>query len=280
MRSVFRILGGLVAAYVLLLGSAFAFQDRLVYFPDRTPASVPEGLPAEVVTLNTKDNETIVAWFLEAAPNCPTLLKFHGNAGHIGKESWVFHRLHAAGVGMLAVSWRGYAGSTGKPSQAGLFADSDAAYAYLRARDVSPDQIVISGFSLGTGPATRLAALQDAAALLLEAPYFSALKLAEDKAPFLPVSLVFRHPYRSDKFIPTVDEPILIVHGGSDTIIPAEHSEALVALAQSPATRIVLPRSSHNSLVSDGMYESAVWPFLSSLFPDCAFGANHEDISL
>ena len=279
MGSVLRILGGLLAAYMLLVIGAFAFQDRLVYFPDNSPATVPDGLPAEVVTLTTEDNEQILAWFVEATPGCPTHLMFHGNAGHLGHESWVLRKLHDAGIGVLAVSWRGYTGSTGKPSQAGLFADSEAAYAYLRTRDVTADQIVISGFSLGTGPATRLAGKEDAAALILQAPYFSALKLAQDKAPFLPVKWMFRHPYRTDEFIRTVEEPVLIVHGEADSVIPAEHSEALAEFAQSPVTRVVMSGSGHNTLVSDGLYETAVWPFLTSLFPDCTFGAYYEDFN-
>lgn len=261
-----------VLIYILALTAACALQEKILYHPDPTPAVVPDGSPIEAVTLKTEDGESIIAWSMPAQENCPTMLMFHGNGGHLQRGLWQFRKLYDAGVGMFAVSWRGYAGSSGVPSEAGLFADSEAAYAHLSKSGMSEDQIVIHGYSLGSGPATRLAALHESRALILQAPYYSMLDLVERKAPFLPVSWIFRHPYRSDLYIPDVTEPILIAHGGEDTLIPPSQSARLANLATAPTQRIVIEGSAHNTLLRDGLYEDAIWPFLKPLYPECAFG--------
>ena len=262
----------LIGLYVSVMAAAYAFQDKLVYFTDSTPATVPKGLSIDVVEVMTSDDESLVAWHLQAEPNCPTMLMFHGNAGHLSQAVYQYRRIENAGVGMLALSWRGYAGSTGTPSEAGLYEDAASAYVYLKNELGLPsDDIVVHGFSLGTGPAVKLATEVEARALVLEAPYFSALRLAKETAPILPVSLIFKHSYRSDLRIGDVQIPILIAHGDSDSVIPAKHSADLAALAPERISRVVFKGSDHNTLVRDGLYEVAIWPYLKALYPDCAF---------
>ena len=181
---------------------------------------------------------------------------------------------------MFALSWRGYAGSTGSPSEKGLFRDAQAGYETLIRLGVEPSDIVVHGFSLGSGPAIKIAAENDVRALILEAPYYSALRRAQEQIPFYPMSLLLRNQYRSDQFIPHVDEPILIAHGSTDSVIPVRDSEALAQLATAPVQRIVFEGSEHTTLVRDGLYEDAIWPFLKPIYTDCAFGTSAEATAL
>lgn len=266
----------LVGIYVLIEAAACSFQERFIYFPDPTLAALPEGSPYEELLIETPDGETLLAWTLEAAPGCPTILFFHGNGGHLERDPGRYERLREAGVGMLALSWRGYAGSTGTPSQDGLYTDAQAAYDTLIASGLAPENIVVQGFSLGTGPATKLAAENPAGALVLEAPYYSILRIAQRKAPIFPVGIGFRNGFRSDRYIGDVTEPILIVHGSADSVIPVEDSADLADLAPVGVARIVFKGSEHSTLVRDGLYEDAVWPFLVSIYPDCPFAPSDE----
>lgn len=266
----------LIGAYVAFGLVLYAFQDRAVYFVDASPVKVKASWPIEEVEVETPDAETLVAWYMAAQPGCPTMLMFHGNAGHIGKAAWQYGRINRAGVGMLAVSWRGYAGSTGKPSQAGLYMDAQASYEQLRQLGVEPNQLVIHGFSLGASPAVRVAAENDARALILEAPFYSATRMAREQLPIYPMGMLLRHKYPTDKYIGAVDEPILVAHGSADSVIPARHSEDLAKLATVPVQRKVFDGSDHNTLVRDGLYEDAVWPFLSEFYPDCPFTVSTE----
>jgi uncharacterized protein len=97
--------------------------------------------------------------------------------------------------------------------------------------------------------------------LILEAPYFSLLDLLQSKLPLLPVDLVLRSRFRSDRWIGRVEAPVLIVHGDADRLIPPAQSERLFQLSGPRSTRIVMPGSDHATLARDGLYDH-VWPFL------------------
>lgn len=276
MRFVRWILIIALGGYALIAFTACAIQDRFVYFPDPTLAEIEDDWPIEEMRIGTPDGETLIAWVIAPAAGCPTFLLFHGNGDHLKYGTWQYMQIHQSGAGMLALAWRGYSGSTGRPSQDGLYTDAQAAYDALIAEGTDPRSIVVHGFSLGSGPATKLASENEVGALILEAPYYSALRLAEENAPFLPVSWIFRHKFRSDQFIRSVDEPTLIAHGSADSVIPAEHSAELAELSPNGVTRIVFEGSEHNTLVRDGLYEDAIWPFLAPIYPDCPFAPSDE----
>ncbi len=159
------------------------------------------------------------------------------------------------------VAYRGYSGSTGRPSEPGLHADARAAYAWLIAEGVAAGDIVIHGFSLGAGPATRLAAERDARALVLEAPFTSLDDLAGDLAPLVPWRWVLRSRFANRDWIGAVDEPVLVAHGDADTVIPFSHGERLFALADEPKRFVRMRGSDHATLTRDGLYDQ-IWAFL------------------
>ncbi len=266
----------LIGAYLVFGLGIYLFQDGAIYYADPDRVEVKSSWPINEIKIETADGETLVGWYMAAQLGCPTMLMFHGNAGHVGKAGWQYGRIHEAGVGMLAVSWRGYAGSTGKPSEAGLYADAQASYDALREMGVTPDQIVIHGFSLGSSPATLIASRNPSTALILEAPFFSAVRMARERLPIYPTGLMLRHKYPTNQYIGDVDAPLLIVHGSADSVIPAKHSEDLATLAKAPVKRIVFDGSDHNTLVRDGLYADAAWPFLKPLYPDCPFTVSEE----
>src|SRR5262245_55743011 len=119
------------------------------------PAMV--GFPAEEVILDTADGEKVIAWHVPGKPGKVVVLYFHGNGDVLALRVPRLRDVFADGTGLVALSYRGYAGSTGQPSEKGLLADAAAAYAFTAAR-YAPDRIAIWGFSLGTGPAVAIAA--------------------------------------------------------------------------------------------------------------------------
>ena len=113
---------------------------------------------------------------------------------------------------------------------------TDAAYREARARGYDGDRIVLMGASLGTGVATALAATHEAAALVLEAPYLSALDVASTHYPFFPVSWLMLDRFRSDLAIRHVHVPVLMIHGEEDDVIPISSAKRLFELAKEPKT--------------------------------------------
>ena len=166
--------------------------QRSFLFPIPTAArTTPQaaGFPeAEEHVLTTADGEKVIVWHVPARPGRPVILYFHGNGDFLAGFFGRFRDLIADGTGVVALSYRGYAGSSGQPSEHGLLQDAAAAYAFTTAR-YSADRIVVWGFSLGTGVAVALAAEQPVGKLILEAPYTSLADVGASAFPIFPVRL-------------------------------------------------------------------------------------------
>src|SRR5271154_2824947 len=164
-----------VALYVGGVALLF-FKQRSMLFPiPRVGRTTPEAAgfsEAEEHFLATADGEKVIAWHVPAKPGRPVILFFHGNGDFLAGRVSRFRNLVSDGTGLVALSFRGYAGSTGSPSEEGLLKDGAAAYAFTAAR-YEAGRIVIWGFSLGTGVAVAIASEHPVAKLILEAPYTS-----------------------------------------------------------------------------------------------------------
>jgi uncharacterized protein len=247
-----------------LIGTAIAFggfvalmhfaQRSLMYFPDTMRvAPAAAGLAAaEEVVLETTDGEKIVAWHVPPRDGRPLVIYFHGNGGALAHRAARFRSLTEDGTGLLAVSYRGYGGSTGKPTEDGLIADAVAAYVFATAR-YPADRIVLFGESLGTGVAVALAAERKVGGVILQAPFTSAVDIGALAYPFLPVRLLMKDQFRSDLRIGEVKAPLLVIHGELDRVIPLRYGERLFALANEPKRMARVPRGDHNDLDSYGV---------------------------
>jgi len=246
-----------IAVYVAFGALMFFAQRALMYFPDRTrttPAAA--GLPqAEEVRLGTADGETIIAWHVAPRGDKPVVIYFHGNGGALNLRADRFRKIAAEGVGLVGVSYRGYGGSTGSPSEAGLIEDARAAYAFAAGRY---RRIAVWGESLGTGVAVALAAEKPVDRIILESPYTSTADIAAASYWFLPVRFLMRDQFRSDLRIVQVKAPVLILHGEADGIIPIVYGERLLALTPGKKQLIRYPKGSHNDLDDYGAMDAAL----------------------
>jgi fermentation-respiration switch protein FrsA (DUF1100 family) len=155
-----KILASAVALYLLLALLIAANERSFIYFPDRRRIA-PETLGLTRIferVIQARDGAQLIAWYMPAAPGRPTILYFHGNAGGLITRAARFAQFGDAGFGLFMPSYRGYSGSTGKPSEAAIIADAALAWASLIAEGVDPKDIVLYGESLGSGVAVQLAA--------------------------------------------------------------------------------------------------------------------------
>lgn len=254
-----------VVGYGGLLALMYVFQRTLMYFPDttRTPPALA-GLPqAEEVTLTSSDGETLVAWHVPPREGKPVVIYFQGNAGGLDLRADRFRWLTAEGVGLIALCYRGYGGSTGTPTERGLILDAAAAYDFARAR-YPAKRIVPWGESLGTAVVVALAAGHEIGGLILDAPFTSAADVGAAAYPFAPVRWLMKDPYRSDERIGRVSAPLLVLHGERDTVVPISYGERLFAMAREPKRMVRFPQGGHVNLDEHGA-PAAVKSFLSSL---------------
>jgi uncharacterized protein len=237
----------LIAIYVLTIVGLTVFQRRLQYLPDRRLVDPTQGgmSGVEDLRLTTDDGETLVAWYVPAKDGHPLILYFHGNGGALVDRIPRFRALTASGYGLLAIAYRGYGGSTGSPTQKGLMADGETAYLEARARGYDGDRIVLMGESLGTGVATALAATHEAAALVLDSPYSSAVEVAAAHYAVFPVKWLMFDQFRSDLAIGDVHIPILVLHGDEDDVVPISLARRLFELANEPKTFMLVSGGKH-----------------------------------
>jgi uncharacterized protein len=243
-------LGGLAVLY---------FRQRDMLFPippvERT-APATAGLPeAEEHVLTTEDGEKVIVWHVPAKLGRPVVLFFHGNGDFLAGRVGRFRNLISDGTGLVALSFRGYAGSTGSPSEEGLLKDAAAAYAFTAAR-YDARRIVAWGFSLGSGVAVAIASEHPVGKLILEAPYTSTADVAGAMFPIVPVRWLMRDQFRSDERIARVTAPLLVMHGDADPAINIRFGERLFALAREPKHFVRFAGGGHENLDDFGAIET------------------------
>jgi fermentation-respiration switch protein FrsA (DUF1100 family) len=229
-------LGVLVAA-LLILGSS-ALQQFLIYHPARERVAPLEAGLENVFEreIPTPDGLKVLAWWSPPEPGRPSVLYFHGNAGSLVDRTGRIRRFQERGIGVLMMTYRGYGGSMGKPTERDNVADGKRAYDALLAEGVPAEQIFIFGESLGTSVAMQVAAKKKAAGLILDAPYTSMLDLAHLHYPYLPADWFLRDRYETVQHIAKIDVPLLVVHGEADVVIPVAMGRAVFDAAPGPKT--------------------------------------------
>ncbi len=238
--------------YLAALSGMYAFQRDLQYFPSRRdPAPKAVGLTGVTpVMLTTSDGETLVLWESPASGDRPTILFLHGNAGEIADRADRLAFYQSRGFGTAFLSWRGFGGSSGRPTETGLLIDAKTAYDHLRIKGLPPERIILVGESLGTGPAVLTAAANPVGAVILEAPYSAAVDIARRAYPWAPVGLLMKDQYRSRDHIAAINAPLLILHGEADEVIPQGFGKRLFDLARDPKTFLSLGPVGHDALFS------------------------------
>lgn len=255
----------IVSAFIIAASSYMSlYLERnelaMVYPFDDTYVSPQEGGEPRLreTPFLAIDGEKIITWQFKAAPGQPTLLYFPGNAGGLKDRSQRFSRLIDRGVGVIAVAYRGSSGSGGKPSELALTAD-----ALEIANSVKARPLVLYGESLGTGVAVKLAAQGIGDALVLEAPFTSISDIVEVQFPLDELGDLLTQKWITTDHISQVMQPMLIIHGENDKVIPIEFGRQLFEQAGSAKKLFYeVPGKGHHGLWTVEM-QKQLFAFLS-----------------
>lgn len=263
----------LVFAYVLVLVLVRVFESRLIFFPDY-PGRLegdwhPRGLNVEDVWLTASDGVKLHAWWIPDDRARFTVLAFHGNASNIANRAPTYEFLHEAHVNVFALEYRGYGRSEGKPSEAGIYRDAEAAYEYVvKSKGIDHKTIVSFGQSLGTAVAARLASQRQVAGVVLEAPFPSASRVARKAFWFLPgVSLLTYGQFDTRSRLKEIHAPVLVVHCSQDPVIPYQFGREVYEEALPPKNFLQVNGYCHeeSSLIAPTQYRVTLQEFLNSL---------------
>ena len=235
-----RLLIYTLIGYILVLVLVRVFEARFVFFPNY-PARLagdwhPRNLAVQDIWLTSSDGTKLHASWIPNEKAKFTFLAFHGNAGNLTDRTAVYEFLRGVPGNVLALEYRGYGHSEGKPSECSFYRDASSAYDYLvNEKHLDPKTIIAFGQSLGTAVASNLAAQHQVGATILEAPFPSASRLAKVIFRFLPgLSFLVRGQFDTQTRVQEIHTPIFIVHCREDPVLPL-HSGTGSLCSQQPS---------------------------------------------
>ena len=236
MNKIYYILIFIFAVYLVITLFLYFFQRNLLYYSTANNYSGDRLVVLiEKVKIKTKDNIELLSWYHKKNINdYKTILFLHGNAGTLEDRIHKINHFKDIDINFLLLSWRGFSGNNGDPSEKGIYEDARSAVRWLKNKGIVEKNIIIYGESLGTGAAVEIAQNKDFAGVILESPFTSMIDVGKNKYPFFPVRLLLKDKYESDKKIKNIKSPILIMHGEVDGIVPFWMGKKMYELANEP----------------------------------------------
>ena len=251
-------------------GALYLFANRAVYYPSKYPQGfwdLQSEVGASDVWLNTPDGVRLHAWWVGREGARLVTLFLHGNAGNVTHRIPPIREIVAAGSSILVPDYRGYGKSGGRPTEKGLYSDSETALTYLLGLGYRPKQIIVHGESLGAAVAVDLAGRRPCAGLVLEAPFTSGSDVAGTVLPLLGPLLV--RGFNSVPKIRWILKPKLFMQGDRDEIVPLRFGQSLYAAAQGPKAFWVIEGAGHNDILETAgpRYRERLVAFYATLKP-------------
>jgi pimeloyl-ACP methyl ester carboxylesterase len=250
-------------------GLLYIFQEAFIFFPQGLPPGRRESLAAHEVIFE-REGVRLHGWWLKGAVSAarPLVIYHGGNAEEVSGSLEDRRRMPIGAF--LAVNYRGYGASQGKPSEAALAEDALFVFDQVTAAGIPPEHVVLMGRSLGSGVAVHVASRRNVRGVILVTPFDRLVNVARRHYPFLPVGLLLRHRFDSLDRAPAITAPLLALMGSADDIIPNPLTRNLVAAWGGPSRLVTVPGAGHNDIHLDERYWSAIGEFFRTLDADPA----------
>lgn len=266
------LIGSMAVIYLVICLLFFFFQERFMFFPQKLPSNFQFTFPYEFEEFYIEVEEGIRLNGLlfkagkegnkpdpeQSNQNTNGLVFYlHGNAGALNSWGYAADEFLYEGYDVFILDYRGYGKSDGKiSSQKQLFGDVEQAFMEI-AKLYRGKDIIITGFSIGTGPASWLASRHQVDMLILIAPFYSMTELAKRYFPFLP-SFMLGYPLRNYQNIGKVEAPVVLIHGREDEIIPYESSLKLKEDLGDDIVLYSLDGMGHNNISGSAQFRNVL----------------------
>ena len=259
------LVAAIAIVYAGIVVVVWIVQERMLFYPQANtiPPRAPAGWRMEAVAFTARDGTRLAgALLLPPAGPAPLVIYFGGNAEEVTGAAHAARETYGERA-VLLVNYRGYGQSAGKPTEAALASDAIELYDWGRGHaGIDPERIAVHGRSLGSGVAVQLAAARPVRCVILTTPFSSALDVAREVYPWLPVALLMRHPFDSARRAPSIHVPALFLTGEADTLIPKRHAERLAAVWGAPVEHLSFEGFGHNDIDLSPRYAEAIHAFL------------------
>lgn len=238
-----------LSIYLLSIAYMYFFQRSFLYHPLKEVNGLAHYKLSntEEVFLTADDGTKIQAWFRTPDNGCDMTIFLHGNYGSLDDRADKLKQLADMGYGFIIPAWRSFGKSEGEPNMENLYSDARTVIKFAASKGYNTENIIMIGESLGTGIATKMANEFSFKGLFLITPYTSIADRAGEIYPGMPTKTLTKDNYKVLENIATIKQPLLIIHGTNDTIIPHSHSEKIIAAAMEPKKLVIYPGIGHSN---------------------------------
>jgi uncharacterized protein len=253
----------IVAVYVLICVLLYFFQEKVIFFPEKLDSNYQFDFiqKFEEIKIETPDKGRIDGLLFKTGKPKGLIFYLHGNAGSLKTWGKVAEAYNYFNYDVFMPDYRGYGKSEGNiGSEKQLYADIQAAYDKLKSRYNEKD-IIILGYSIGTGPAAKLASGNKPKMLILQAPYYSLTDMMQQHYPVIP-TFILKYKFETNLYLKKCTMPVVIFHGDRDQVIGYSSALKLKKLFKSADTLITLKGQGHNGMTDNPDYIDAIGKLL------------------
>ncbi len=259
MKTALQLVKIIAISYVIICGLLYFLQEKLIFFPQKLPLNYTFVFnnPFDEINVTSTDSTLLNGVLFTTEKSKGLVFYLHGNAGCLqswGEVATAYTRLH---YDVFMPDYRGYGKSGGSIySEQQFYDDMQLMYDSLKKRYQEKD-IVVLGYSIGTGVATRLAAVNHPRLLVLQAPYYSLSDMLRHRFHILP-SVILKYKFATNKWLPACTMPVIIFHGDKDEVIYYGSSLKLQTHFKAADTLITLQGQGHNGITDNPHYTAAL----------------------
>lgn len=263
-RFFLKTLAILIALYVLVCVLLYFLQEKLIFFPEQLDASFPFHFnqPFEEKLIPTADGKTLSGLLFKTDSAKGLIFYLHGNAGSLRSWGEVAKTYTDLNYDIFMLDYRGYGKSEGSiSSQEQLYGDVQSAYNELK-KTYPENKMVVLGYSIGTGPAAKVASVNNPKLLILQAPYYSLTDMMRHTFPVIP-TFILKYRFETYQYLRDCRMPVVIFHGDADEVIYYGSSLKLKSGFKKGDTLITLSGQGHNGITDNEAYRTTIRKILA-----------------
>ncbi|MCK5704088.1 MAG: alpha/beta fold hydrolase, partial [Cyclobacteriaceae bacterium] len=246
-KGLFNLLKLMLALYIIVCGLLYVFQEKLIFFPQKLEKNHQFSFNQKFEEINVKtiDGISLNGLLFKADSSKGLIFYLHGNAGSLSSWGGVAETYTDLNYDIFILDYRGYGKSEGSINgQEQLFQDVQTAYDELK-KKYREDKIIVLGYSIGTGPAAKIASTNNPELLILQAPYYNMTDLMRHTYRIIP-TFILKYTFETNEFIKNCKMPIVIFHGNQDRVIYYGSSVKLKEQFKEQISLITLEGQGHN----------------------------------
>ncbi|MEK6615079.1 MAG: alpha/beta fold hydrolase [Bacteroidota bacterium] len=245
--------------YIIVCGLLFVFQEKLIFYPQKLNKNYQFSFDQKFIETTIKTNDGIVLnrLLFKADSSKGLIFYLHGSVGSLSSWGKFAKTYTDLGYDVFMPDYRGYGKSEGSINGQGqFFQDLQTVYNELKTK-YAEDKIIVLGYSVGTGLASKIASTNKPKLLILQAPYYSLPDMMQHTYPIIP-TFILKYKFETYAYNKDCEMPIIIFHGNQDEVVYYGSSLSLKEQFKQQDTLITLNGQGHDGITDNEEYRTAI----------------------